>query len=279
MAKKKKSAAQRPSRKPSASKGKADRKVVKRTAKGSKKVAPKSKKAAAKPAKRKVATTKAVRPKPVAKKKMAAVKKATKPGVKPAAQRKPASKPMAKASAPPVKTKPAIAPKTAPAKATATTAAKPAVAPKPVLAPAMVATPKPADVPKPVEKKPLKERVTMEFQVNSAPNVLYELLSTPSGFSEWYCDDVNVRGDQYTFMWNGEEEPTTMIGRKLGEVIRFHRNDDDDEAAFFEFRIRIDAMTNEVALIVTDHAWPQDVEDTRNLWASQIANLVRVLGA
>lgn len=147
--------------------------------------------------------------------------------------------------------------------------------------PAKTKAPQPAvqPAPKPSEKKPLKERVTMEFEVRSAPNVLYDLISTPSGFSEWYCDDVDVRGDQYTFKWGPEEEATTMIGRRLGEVIRFHRNDDTDEAAFFEFRIRIDAMTNEVALIVTDHAWPGEVEETRSLWASQIASLLRVLGA
>lgn len=279
MAKKKKSAAQRPSRKPSATKGKAVKKTSRRAAKGAKKVTAKSKKAAAKPVKRKASTSKAARPKPVARKKVAAVKKAAKPIVKPKAQAKPAKKPIAKAPAPPAQAKPAITPKPAPAKVAGPSVAKPVVAAKPAQAPEVAVASKPVEVPNPVEKKPLKERMTMEFQVNSAPNVLYELLSTPSGFSEWYCDDVNVRGDQYTFVWNGEEEPTTMIGRKLGEVIRFHRNDDEDEAAFFEFRIRIDAMTNEVALIVTDHAWPQEVEDTRNLWTSQIANLVRVLGA
>jgi len=115
--------------------------------------------------------------------------------------------------------------------------------------------------------------------VRSTPTALYELISNPSGFSEWYCSDVNVRGDNWTFIWPDEEEETTMIGRRLGEVIRFHRNDDEDEAAFFEFRIRIDAMTNEVALIVTDHAWPHEVDETRNLWSSQIASLIRVLGA
>jgi hypothetical protein len=122
--------------------------------------------------------------------------------------------------------------------------------------------------------------VQMEFMVRSAPAVLFELISTPSGFSEWYCVDVNVRGDQYTFIWeDGEEEQATLIGRKIGEVIRFHRNDDEDPNSFFEFRVRIDAMTNEVALIVTDHAWPHEVEATRNLWSSQIASLLRVLGA
>ena len=78
---------------------------------------------------------------------------------------------------------------------------------------------------------------------------------------------------------NGEVQSRDEAQGELGEVIRFRRNDDEDENAFFEFRIRIDAMTNEVALIVTDHAWPDEVEETRNLWSSQIASLIRVLGA
>ncbi|WKZ67317.1 MAG: START-like domain-containing protein [Flavobacteriales bacterium] len=164
-------------------------------------------------------------------------------------------------------------------KAKPSQAAPAQAAPKPAAIAQKPAPPRTGAQPRPAERRAAKERVVMEFQVNSAPNVLYELISTPSGFSEWYCDDVNVRGDQYVFIWNGEEEAVTLIGRKAPEVIRFHRNDDDDHAAFFELRIRIDAMTNEVALIVTDHAWPNEVEATRNLWASQIANLVRVLGA
>ena len=128
-------------------------------------------------------------------------------------------------------------------------------------------------------KRPSKERVQLEFMVRSAPAVLYDLVSTPSGFSEWYCNDVNTKGDLFTFIWPGEEESALMIGRRTGEVIRFRRANEDDPAAYFEFRIRIDAMTNEVALIVTDHAWPHEVEETRNLWTSQVANLIRVLGA
>jgi hypothetical protein len=154
---------------------------------------------------------------------------------------------------------------------------------KQVPAKVVLKAPAPSGPAKPVKtsdvKRPLKERVVLEFMVRSAPAVLFDLISTPSGFSEWYCSDVNMKGDQYTFIWPDEEESTTMIGRRLGEVIRFHRNDDEDESSYFEFRIRIDAMTNEVALIVTDHAWPDEVEETKNLWSSQIASLIRVLGA
>ncbi len=235
-------------------------KAVKKTAKTVvKKVAkPTRKVAEAKPIARKSVVKKAVPPKPTAK---AAVRKAAVPSP-------------AKKAAP---TKAARTATTPPARERPTTPAKPTtrqqITPAPVVKPASAATPIVT------KKRPAKERVVMEFYLNSSPIALYDLLSTPSGFSEWYCQDVDVRGDQYRFIWDGEEEATTLIGRKQGEVIRFRRNDDDDPEAFFEFRIRIDAMTNEVCLVVTDHAWPQEVEETRNLWTSQIETLGRVLGA
>ena len=196
----------------------------------------------------------------------------------PKAPLKPAPKAPAKAVAVPKPiAKPAPTTPKGPAKAT--------VVPAKVVVPGMpkTASPpvaeRPAPKPLPIKKRPAKERVVMEFYLRSTPTALYELISNPSGFSEWYCDDVDVRGDQYTFIWDQEREVTTLISRKLGEVIRFRRNDDEDPEAFFEFRVRIDDMTNETALVVTDHAWPNEVDKTRNLWASQIHSLQRVLGA
>lgn len=237
-------------------------------------------KAKSKPAK----VTKKVN-KPVAKKSVV-----TKTQPKPVPASKIAVKPRSKNGAP---TEPVVSAKAAPVKPVK--AAPVATKPAPVGRPAPKAAhdkeaatvtaprPMPRQAPPPplpvVMKKALKEKVVIEFMVNSSPAVLYEMISSPSGFAEWYCTDVNVRGDQYTFIWPDEQESTTLIGRKIGEVIRFHRNDDDDEGSYFEFRVRIDAMTNEVALIVTDHAWPAEVEETRNLWNSQIHSLLRVLGA
>lgn len=241
------------------------------------KVAPKAKSKPAKiarkvikPVSKKAVVTKAP-PKPAPASKIA-VKPVSKNGTpaKPAPEAKAA--PVITAKAATVATKPAPVGRPAP-KAASVKEAEAITAPRPTPRPAQ---PPPMPV---VMKKALKEKVTIEFMVNSSPAVLYEMISSPSGFAEWYCTDVNVRGDQYTFIWPDEQESTTLIGRKLGEVIRFHRNDDDDEGSYFEFRVRIDAMTNEVALIVTDHAWPAEVEETRNLWNSQIHSLLRVLGA
>ncbi|MFT5185516.1 MAG: hypothetical protein ACI84C_002664, partial [Flavobacteriales bacterium] len=44
-------------------------------------------------------------------------------------------------------------------------------------------------------------------------------------------------------------------------------------------RIKIDALTKEVAIIVTDFAEPSDIEDLALLWESQIEELKHVLGS
>jgi len=124
-----------------------------------------------------------------------------------------------------------------------------------------------------------KDRFTLEFYLNATANSLYDRLSTASGLSEWFCDDVDIHGDLFSFRWNGDGQTAQCLGRKHGELIRFQWEDEEDEGSYFELRIRIDAMTNETCLVVTDHAWPKDIEESKALWGSQVHTLQRVLGA
>ncbi|HEY0977882.1 MAG TPA: START-like domain-containing protein [Flavobacteriales bacterium] len=232
-----------------------------------------------------------------------AVQKAPAKAVTKAAPAKAPAKPVpvAKSASPAKAGKPAPAP--APPKAApAPVVAKPAPAakaPAPVVAPskaspaakavngvktkapvvAVLTGLDPLGAPVRTLKKALKERFQQEYYLRATPGSLYDLISTPSGFSEWFCDDVNVRGDEYGFVWNGEVEIAECLSTRAGELIRFHWQDDDDPGSFFELRIRIDPMTNETCLVVTDHAWPKDLEEAKALWDSQIQTLQRVLGA
>lgn len=248
---------------------------------GKKKPAPTPKKAAPKAAAKKAAPKRpapAAKPAPPAKKTApakAAVKKAAPP-----ASSKPAVAAKAAAPAKP----PAPAPKAAPAKAPE--AAKPAAPVKAARAPkpkepimAVMTGLEPLGGPARTLKRALKERFQQEFYLRATPGSLYDLISSPSGFSEWFCDDVDVSGDEFTFKWGPETQHAECLSRKFGEMIRFRWLDDDDPGAFFELRIRIDPMTNETCLVVTDHAWPQDLEEAKALWESQIQTLARVLGA
>ena len=54
--------------------------------------------------------------------------------------------------------------------------------------------------------------------------------------------------------------------------------DDEDKNSFFEFKINIEEITGDVALLITDFAEEDEKEDSIDLWDSQIAELKRVIG-
>lgn len=104
------------------------------------------------------------------------------------------------------------------------------------------------------------------------------MLSTPGGLSEWFADDVNVQGKQFVFIWDSAEEYAEITNKKENKYVRFKWADDDDDKAYFEFRINIDELTGDVALVITDFAEEDEIEDSMELWDSQIAELKHVLG-
>jgi uncharacterized protein YndB with AHSA1/START domain len=105
------------------------------------------------------------------------------------------------------------------------------------------------------------------------------MISTPSGLSEWFADDVNIRGNELTFFWDGSEEKAKILNKVKDQFIRFQWDYDEGEEAYFEFRIKIDALTREVALIITDFVEEDEQDSARSLWESQFEDLRRVLGA
>ncbi len=126
-----------------------------------------------------------------------------------------------------------------------------------------------------------KEKFQVEFPINSSKGVLYNCMSTPSGLSEWFCDDVNIKKDVHTFIWDGSEEVARLVTKKKDEYVKFkwlESEEDENDGTYFELRIRVDEMTGERAIIVTDFAEEDDIEDARELWVAQLDRLRRVLG-
>ena len=66
-----------------------------------------------------------------------------------------------------------------------------------------------------------KIKYEMEFPIQASPSLLYNYIATPSGLSEWYADNVNSRGELFTFIWNGSEEKAKLVSKKTGERIKF----------------------------------------------------------
>ncbi len=124
----------------------------------------------------------------------------------------------------------------------------------------------------------MKEKLELEYTINSSPKVLFSRLSTPAGLAEWFADDVNVQGKIYTFIWEGTEQAAELVSRKENKYVRYRWLDDDNDKNYFEFRINIDELTGDVALVITDFVEEDEKDDIVDLWDSQIAELKRVIG-
>lgn len=124
-----------------------------------------------------------------------------------------------------------------------------------------------------------KIKFEIEFPIQASPQLLFQYISTPSGLSEWFADDVNSRGEIFTFIWDDSEEDAKLISKKNAERIKFKWLEDEDAPVFFEIRIQVDEITKDVSLIVTDFADEDEVEESKMLWENQISSLKQVLGS
>jgi len=110
---------------------------------------------------------------------------------------------------------------------------------------------------------------------------LYQYISTPSGLSEWFADNVNSRGEFFTFIWGDSEEKAKLVTKKTDEKVKFRWLEEDEAETdyFFELRIVLDELTKDVTLMVTDFAEDNEIKDQTQLWDNQIADLKKVLGS
>tara|TARA_B100001059_G_C17523931_1_gene422161 strand:+ start:76 stop:462 length:387 start_codon:yes stop_codon:yes gene_type:complete len=124
-----------------------------------------------------------------------------------------------------------------------------------------------------------KIKFELEFPIQASSQLLFQYISTPSGLSEWFADNVNLRGDLFTFIWDDSEEQARLLTKKNGERVKFKWLDDDDTITYFEIRIQVDGITKDVSLMVTDFSEEDEVEEAKMLWDNQISDLKKVLGS
>ncbi len=120
-------------------------------------------------------------------------------------------------------------------------------------------------------------KVQLEYVVNCSPKVLYNWLSTASGLTEWFADDVKVKGKKYTFIWDDSEQTAEMTLHKENRLVRFSWIDEED--SYFEFRITQDELTGDVSLIIIDVSEGNEYDEVKGLWDTQVSDLKHILGS
>jgi hypothetical protein len=126
-----------------------------------------------------------------------------------------------------------------------------------------------------------KIRYEIEFPINSSPQLLYQYISTPSGLSEWFADNVNSRGEFFTFIWDDSQEKARLASKKSGEKVKFKWIDDNgkDTDYFFEMHILEDEITKDVSLLVVDFGLEGELGEAKQLWENQISDLKHLIGS
>ncbi|MCF7561877.1 START-like domain-containing protein [Sabulilitoribacter multivorans] len=126
-----------------------------------------------------------------------------------------------------------------------------------------------------------KIKFDIEFPIHASPQLLYQYISTPSGLSEWFSDNVNSRGELFTFIWDDSQEKAKLLNKKNGERVKFRwlEDEEDEQSYYFEIRIQVDEITKDVSLIVTDFAEEDEIDESKMLWENQISSLKQVLGS
>jgi len=126
-----------------------------------------------------------------------------------------------------------------------------------------------------------KEKFELEFLLRTSIKALDNMISTPSGLSEWFADDVNIKDDVYTFIWDNSEEDARLLTKKTNAKVKWKwlEDEEDEIDSFFELRYEVDPMTKAVILSITDFAESDELDESKRFWDQQISELKRVLGA
>ncbi len=121
-------------------------------------------------------------------------------------------------------------------------------------------------------------KIELEFTFKSSARILYNRLSTASGLSEWFADDVQVKDNIFTFIWEGVEEQAELLGKKDLCFAKFKWLNSEEDT-YFELKIQTHDLTKEIALIITDFVEEDEKQENIELWETQINNLKHILGA
>ena len=125
-----------------------------------------------------------------------------------------------------------------------------------------------------------KEKIKMEYMLKGGSgNVIWSIISTPSGMETWFADKVTAKEKVYTFQWGKtESRQAEIIHCRTNYFVRFHWLDDVDRKSYFELKIVQNELTEDIMLEITDFAETAEAEDVKDLWDSDIEKLRRVSG-
>jgi uncharacterized protein YndB with AHSA1/START domain len=125
-----------------------------------------------------------------------------------------------------------------------------------------------------------KEKLHLEYTINAtSKNIIWSSISTPAGLEEWFADKAISDGKTVTFYWGKtEKREAEIVAIRAFSFIRFRWLDIGDEREYFELKMTNNELTGDYMLEIIDFVSPDEVEDQRELWNSEVEKLRRAYG-
>ena len=123
-----------------------------------------------------------------------------------------------------------------------------------------------------------------EFEINASKAMLFPYLSTATGLSQWFADDVNTDNLNKTliFLLDGEEKIARIDSLKNNQYVKFTFISDDEnkqDEDYIEFRLEINELTQSVFIKIIEYTETDDLDELYQIWKNLLSNLKEIIGA
>ncbi|MGY6521196.1 MAG: START-like domain-containing protein [Mongoliitalea sp.] len=129
----------------------------------------------------------------------------------------------------------------------------------------------------------VKNKFVADYQINTSRKLLFPYISSASGLSEWFADDVSINEDKtFVFEYDGEKHHARVTALRKDMHVKFEyfdpENPDAQDKSFIEFKIEENELTQTLFLKVIDYSDSYDDEELESIWEGLIVNLKEIIG-
>jgi uncharacterized protein YndB with AHSA1/START domain len=121
-----------------------------------------------------------------------------------------------------------------------------------------------------------------DFEIRASKKMLYPYISTASGLSQWFADDVNINEDkEYNFIYDDADHKTRMSSHRLNQYVKFEFYEEEDENGdmpFVEIHLEENEITQAVYLKIVDYSDFEDEVEQYELWEDIVNSLKEIVG-
>ncbi len=128
--------------------------------------------------------------------------------------------------------------------------------------------------------KSMKDSFQIEFVFGKiSQGVLWKSIGTADGLAKWFADRIDEDDKTFTFHWGKSEQKADLIQNKANTYVRFRWEEDEGTRNYFEMRIDVTELSEDVILTITDFCESDDdQEELTEWWNSKISELQKATG-